>query len=209
MAEINHFTHFWDNANLDEDYWSIVGIATESDYALVARQKYVFLKRLGFNNSHKILDVGCGTGILPYAIQYDFVGQYLGCDIHQKAIDFCRKTYQQEYFSFDIVSNNDIAKFGGGYDFIVFYSVFTHIMSEDILKYLKQALNMLNYNGVICCDLFLGNEEFRDVESSIISYQAFVSILSELKCSLHIIKKEVTVYKDRKFDRFLLEMRKI
>ena len=51
---------------------------------------------------NRILDVGCGTGLLAVASE-PFLGQggkYIGIDVMKKDVDFCRKHYPYASFEF-------------------------------------------------------------------------------------------------------------
>lgn len=205
----NHFLHHWSNANLEKDYWSIVGFNSRKQFEEEAYKKFKLLQHLGLNNSHKILDVGCGTGTLVYGMQDEFVGEYIGLDIHQKAVEFCRRKYPEDYYSFFLINNNRILHFGKEFNFIVFYSVFTHVMYNEIIFYLDQSFEMLAKDGKICFDIFIGDKRIEKSEHSVITYNDLITILAKYHFNFKFLKREKTQYQEHIFDRVLLEARKI
>jgi 2-polyprenyl-3-methyl-5-hydroxy-6-metoxy-1,4-benzoquinol methylase len=50
----------------------------------------------------KILDIGCGTGLLGIASDpyVNDGGEYIGIDVMKKDIEFCRMQYDSPWFNF-------------------------------------------------------------------------------------------------------------
>src|SRR5262249_44614789 len=84
-------------ADLERDYWSIVGPKTKDEFQDLARGKFQLLLAQGLTPDKRILDVGCGTGQLTEALA-DYLspaGLYYGTDIAPEAIAFCRGKFRR------------------------------------------------------------------------------------------------------------------
>ena len=155
--ELYDFDLLWERTELEKNYWKIVGSNSESEYSSIAEVEFSFLKFYGLNTDSKILDIGCGTGRLPSKLFNFFSdkGVYFGLDITQKAIDFCKMKYDKPNFHFLYKeASSSIPLKNENFDFIVFFSVFTHIYPNEILNYLIQCKTLLDKNGKIIADIF-------------------------------------------------------
>jgi SAM-dependent methyltransferase len=143
----------WD---LQRDYWTIVGPATKEEYDRLSRVKLQLLIDLGLEPESKVLDVGCGTGLLAAAL-HDFLnerGQYAGTDISPEAIAFCRSRFRRSNFSFHVSEMTKLPALTAHFDFIVFFSVFTHTYPRETALLLHQASQLLADGGIIFADVF-------------------------------------------------------
>jgi len=150
----------WEEANLEKNYWKIVGPNSKDDFDSQANKMFNLLKKMGVNPKSRILDIGCGTGkTTSKLINYlSDDGYYYGTDIASQAIEFCKKHYNRKNFKF---LQNDFEKIPiktKKFDFIFFFSVFTHIYPEEILTYLKECQRLLDENGVIFADILISSK---------------------------------------------------
>lgn len=121
-----------------------------------------------------ILDLGCGAGRLAYgliAIQAP-IARYEGVDVMPAPIDWCRQTISPDHRPFhfrsidvqnerynpggsrtaaDRVLPFDDASFAVAYA----YSVFSHMLTADVLVYLREFERMLTPDGVIIVTAFV------------------------------------------------------
>jgi SAM-dependent methyltransferase len=143
----------WD---LQRDYWTIVGPATKEEYERLSLVKLQLLIDLGLTPDAKVLDVGCGTGLLAASL-HDFLserGRYLGADISPEAIAFCRARFARANFAFHLSEMTKLPALTERFDFIVFYSVFTHTYPRETAALLHEASQLLAEGGLIFADVF-------------------------------------------------------
>lgn len=150
------YRRWYSTWNLQRDYWTIVGPATKEEYERLSRVKLQLLIDLGLAPENSALDVGCGTGLLASAL-HEFLnerGQYVGTDISPEAVAFCRSRFQRPNFSFQVSEMTKLPALTARFDFIVFYSVFTHTYPRETALLLHQASRLLADGGVIFADVF-------------------------------------------------------
>ena len=83
-----------------------------------------------------ILEVGCGTGIYPVKNKEMFeTFEYLGFDISQDAIDFCKKNSPYQFQCGDFIKDNLDRKF----DLVFSHAVVDHVY--DIDAFLKKIVD--------------------------------------------------------------------
>jgi SAM-dependent methyltransferase len=143
----------WD---LQRDYWTIVGPATKEEYERLSLLKLRLLIDLGLTPEAKVLDVGCGTGLLAASL-HDFLserGLYCGADISPEAVTFCRSRFGRANFSFHLSEMTKLPALAERFDFIVFYSVFTHTYPQETALLLRAAGDLLAEAGIIFADVF-------------------------------------------------------
>lgn len=97
----------------------------------------------------KILDVGCGTGVLiPFLIEkIGSSGVIIGLDIAEKMLERAREKFPKSLFPTVKFVHADIMNFESldKFDLIIFYSVFPHIQEKQ--KCIEKAASMLTPGG--------------------------------------------------------------
>jgi SAM-dependent methyltransferase len=126
-------------------------------------------------SANQILDVGCGTGILAIAAE-PFVqdgGKYVGIDIGQEDVRFCREHYASPYFDFVHldVSNPEYAPNQAdahlawpindeSFDVVTALSVWTHMSEADAKFYLQEVCRVIRPTGKAIITLFILDENY-------------------------------------------------
>ena len=159
VTEFQDYHKIWEAAKLSKNFWSIVGPGSKEEFDLLGKAGLHYLVELGVSRESKILDVGCGTGSLTQAVS-EFLGTggiYYGTDVGKEAIDFCKARFRRPNFKFLQNKMTTIPIDGIQFDFIVFYSVFTHTFPEETKALLKEASRLLAKGGTILADVFLAS----------------------------------------------------
>jgi SAM-dependent methyltransferase len=154
-AEID-YRRWYSRWDLESDYWTIVGPASKEEYEQLGAVKLRLLINLGLTPDMKVLDVGCGTGMLAASLQNYLSdrGQYVGTDISPDAVAFCRSRFRRHNFSFAVSDMTTLPMRPERFQFIVFYSVFTHTYPRETALLLREANRLLTDDGIIFADLF-------------------------------------------------------
>jgi SAM-dependent methyltransferase len=132
----------------------------------------------GATPSSHILDVGCGVGKLAVAMTQflDENGRYEGLDIVPDAVEWCTKhivgPYGNVHFTVADVYNAEYNPKGRvkpadyrfpcddeTFDIVALYSVFTHMLPDDVDRYISKISRVLKKNGHIFATYFIINPE--------------------------------------------------
>lgn len=118
------------------------------DFANVGEWELGLLTASGLTEGHRIIDVGCGSGRLAAALTRRFGNRisYLGLDIVQTMLDYA-KTVSDPSYRFAMNTELSIPAPDASCDFIVFFSVVTHLLHEESFRYLRDARRALKPDG--------------------------------------------------------------
>ncbi|HVK17661.1 MAG TPA: methyltransferase domain-containing protein [Fimbriiglobus sp.] len=143
-------------ADLTRDYWTVVGPGTREEYDRLGESKLQTLRDAGLTPDGRVLDVGCGTGQLAVPLE-SFLGDrglYFGTDIGEEAIAFCKERFKQPNFRFARNDTTSLPVEGVQFDFVTFFSVFTHTYPDETVLLLAEANRLLAPDGVVIGDVF-------------------------------------------------------
>ena len=124
-------------------------------------------------DSH-VLDIGCGCGrfaqhLRDYKFKQEiFRGRYVGIDIDEESLTWCRQNFDNERFSFhrsNRVSRayNVAGKVDDSYvlpidnesiDFVFSTSLFTHLLEPEMVNYYKESFRVLKPGGFMAMYCF-------------------------------------------------------
>jgi SAM-dependent methyltransferase len=132
-----------------------------------------FLSRNYCDSTSDVVDLGCGCGGVARALMDPwFQGTYVGVDIDNEMIQYCRKNFPAERFEFilsphesatycthklDIVSTTVpdflIAK-ADSKDFVYSLSLYSHLLEPEAIDYLQETYRILRTDGVMYMTFF-------------------------------------------------------
>ncbi len=107
------------------------------------------LRTLGLQPEHTVIDIGCGSGRLAVKLAPFLSGKYIGTDILPELPVYARKICRRDDWEFHTAQGFGIPAPDASADFVCFFSVFTHLLHEDIYKYLAEAKRVLRPGGKI------------------------------------------------------------
>jgi ubiquinone/menaquinone biosynthesis C-methylase UbiE len=139
------------------------------------------IKKLGQLNlkpNDQVLEAGCGCGRLAIALTkyLESEGSYEGFDIDYEAINWCQKHITKKYPNFnfqraDIYNGeyNPKGKYKASeykfpyenesFDFVLLFSVFTHMFPQDVENYISEIKRVLKKDGKCLITYYLLNEK--------------------------------------------------
>lgn len=148
------------------------------DFILQGKKQLEQLRRFtGLQPHHSVLDVGCGIGRTAVALTgyLDAKGSYRGFDIVRSGVRWCSRKITPDFphFKFTHVpvgndlytaGRNDAQDFrfpypNESFDIVFLFSVFTHMLPEEISNYLGEIRRTLRPNGRCLATFFLYNDD--------------------------------------------------
>ncbi len=150
------------------------------DFTQVGEHLAQLVERLtGLRSSERILDIGCGVGRLAVPLTGRLSrGEYLGFDLSEEAIDWCRRAISPRFPNFHFV-RADIANShynlrgrvpaeryrfpcaDRSIDVAFASSVFTHLSPLPADRYLEETARVLKPGGRAALSFFLLDEAIR------------------------------------------------
>lgn len=103
----------------------------------------------GLRPEHNVIDVGCGSGRLAVALRPYLTGKFLGTDVLERALDYARERCARPDWEFARTIEPVIPAPAASADYVCFFSVFTHLLDEDIYRFLAEAKRVLRPGGTI------------------------------------------------------------
>jgi len=110
--------------------------------------EHALLLGLGLRPDHAVIDVGCGSGRLAVQLARYAPLRYLGVDVVPALLDYARAKTARPDFSFRHIDHIALPAADGSADFVVFFSVFTHLLHEESYVYLSEAKRVLKPDGL-------------------------------------------------------------
>lgn len=113
-------------------------------FGLVQRD---LLLQHGLQDCRSLLDIGCGSGRLAYAIRDIEALQYTGIDVVQDLLDYAERKCARDDWIFKKSTDFSIPAESESTDMVTAFSVFTHLLHEESYKYLMEAHRILKPGG--------------------------------------------------------------
>ena len=154
-AEFNYHD-IYANADLNRDFWSASGPPSQAEFERLMPIKLKLLTDQGLTPDGRILDVGCGTGLLAAAAERFLSdrGRFFGTDLAKEAVAFCRTKYARPNFRFEVNGMTTLPVADERFDAITYFSVFTHTYVEETALLLAESKRVLAPGGFIFADCF-------------------------------------------------------
>lgn len=121
-----------------------------------------------FTTGGSILEIGCGCGRMARPLKTcGFSGAYTGIDIDEEMLKYCKDTFPQRQFQFHRSSHQSktyskiwtvglpsssyyrVPLQDDSQDFVFSTSLFTNILEDNLLNYLKEAYRVLKSGGTM------------------------------------------------------------
>lgn len=107
------------------------------------------LQTLGLGREDFVVDVGCGSGRLAFALRDYLKGKFVGTDILSEALDYAREKVGRTDWEFIETFDPVIPIADKQSSMVCFFSVFTHLLDEDIFRFLGEAKRVTRSGGKI------------------------------------------------------------
>ena len=108
-----------------------------------------FLESLGLQGTDYVIDIGAGSGRLTTALKDLPDLRYMGTDVVPELLEFARNKSGREDWTFKLVDRIEIPEADAVADFVVFFSVLTHLEETESYRYLQEARRVIKKNGKI------------------------------------------------------------
>src|SRR5579872_7228193 len=106
------------------------------------------LMALGLQQGHAVIDIGCGSGRLSTQLsqRYGDKVDYLGIDVVPELLAYARSKAVASY-RFALTEGLAIPAADTRTDFVVAFSVFTHLKHRETKVYLRETMRVLRPGG--------------------------------------------------------------
>ncbi|MBF0524223.1 MAG: class I SAM-dependent methyltransferase [Deltaproteobacteria bacterium] len=167
-SDFQKYQDFWEdeaqkNKDADQLYMT-VGSVNPEQHDLVGTILTTGMKNNGLLPHHKILDIGCGNGRLAEKLT-DYLseeGEYFGFDISATLIEASKAKITAPNFHFSLSSGETFPFPDNHFDFIVLFSVFTHLHAPTISSFMKEIHRLLKNTGVCLATVIINNDIDQD-----------------------------------------------
>ncbi|WP_221030787.1 class I SAM-dependent methyltransferase [Actomonas aquatica] len=116
-------------------------------FAEIGQLEKSALIQLGLRPEHCLVDVGTGSGRLPRSLVDYLTGTFIGTDVITGPLREAEKACARRDWEFHVTTDCVIPTPDQHADFVSFFSVFTHLLDEDIYRFLREARRVLKPDG--------------------------------------------------------------
>jgi 2-polyprenyl-3-methyl-5-hydroxy-6-metoxy-1,4-benzoquinol methylase len=125
-----------------------MSLAVGGDYESVGEIEASILQHHGLRDGMFVIDLGCGSGRLSYVLGKTRKINYLGLDVVQSLLDYASLKSPQNY-QFLLNRSLSIPAISNSADFVVAFSVFTHLLHSETFIYLEEMKRVLRAEGKV------------------------------------------------------------
>jgi len=195
-GNFDEYQNFWEplareNKARGHSY-ETVGAPDEELYEIAGKILFMGCCKNGLREHHRILDIGCGNGRLAVKLERYIKppGEYYGIDIAETLIEEAKGKIIASNFKFAIIDSPALPFQNDYFDFIVLFSVFTHLYHEDIIQLLREIRRVLRDSG-ICISSIIADPDIKECEGNIAEMRHNVDFLKEIIGQQGLIVKSV------------------
>jgi ubiquinone/menaquinone biosynthesis C-methylase UbiE len=134
---------------VEPDYEVAMAQAVGGNYYEAGALERGILESLGLQGANYVIDIGAGSGRLATALSDLPNLRYLGTDVVPELLDFARKKCGRADWTFKQIETLQIPEADGVADFVVFFSVLTHLTEAEGYRYLQEAKRVVKKSGTI------------------------------------------------------------
>lgn len=123
--------------------------AIGAEFHAMGEIEFMLLKQEGLLPHHVVIDAGCGSGRLAAHLKNYLSGAYVGIDVVTDLYQYAERLCNRPDWRFYTAPGTSIPEPDASADFIVFFSVFTHLLHEETYRYLEDSVRVLKPDGKI------------------------------------------------------------
>jgi cyclopropane fatty-acyl-phospholipid synthase-like methyltransferase len=177
-------THKFLGFKIPLDLLLLTGGGPETFDEIAYHHRKLLFRHLDLKSNDVVLELGCGIGrdAMHLARLEPHIGRYVGVDIIEESIKWCKANITKKYpkfeFFFNDVKDQLHNPFGTlnvqevrlptsdqSVDKIFMWSVFTHMSEETIKHYLAEFERVLREDGMAFASCFIVNEKVMEAAS--------------------------------------------
>tara|TARA_B100000212_G_scaffold197795_1_gene149189 strand:- start:82 stop:753 length:672 start_codon:yes stop_codon:yes gene_type:complete len=131
----------------ENDFETAMSLAVGGDWKEMGLKLSKFVQSHGVKSGMDLLDFGCGNGRLAYALSKELdLKSYVGIDIIKELLTYAENKCPNNY-KFILNNSLSIPLIDFQFDFVVGFSIFTHLFQAEIMIYSKEIFNLLKPGG--------------------------------------------------------------
>jgi SAM-dependent methyltransferase len=132
-----------------------------------------FLSRKYCTSSSDVVELGCGCGRIARSLKEPwFQGSYVGIDIDDEMLGYCRDNFPIGRFKFKLSPHNNSTYSSGNSndtprteldlviaepnskDFVYAFTLYTHLLERELTDYLRETYRILRTGGIMYINFF-------------------------------------------------------